>query len=127
YGQLGHVRWLLERHPQLRVTLFTTADWREISPVPTRKLLARIPYVRDYFYLAKTLPAGTMRLNGHSQFVEYLKHLSGVEVGLHGLHHMQRGPNIPVEFQNKDATECRRTLREIIAIFEEAGFPYVRV
>jgi len=28
-GALGHVAWLLERHPQLRVTLYTTADWRE--------------------------------------------------------------------------------------------------
>ena len=33
-GALGHVAWLLERHPQLRVTLFTTPDWRELSPNP---------------------------------------------------------------------------------------------
>jgi hypothetical protein len=28
-GALGHVRRLLERHPRLWVTLFTTPDWRE--------------------------------------------------------------------------------------------------
>ena len=39
-GQLGHLCWLLERHPQLRATLFTTADWREISPVPTRTVVS---------------------------------------------------------------------------------------
>src|SRR5262249_24369191 len=29
-GALGLIAELLERHPQLHVTLFTTADWREI-------------------------------------------------------------------------------------------------
>src|SRR5206468_3686930 len=86
-GQLGHLSWLLERHPQLRATLFTTADWREISPVPTRKLLAQIPYLRDYFYLAKILRAGAMRLSRHTEFVQYLKQLPRVEIALHGLNH----------------------------------------
>ena len=42
-GNLGLVEWLLDRHPKLKTTLFVTADWREISGVPTRKLLASIP------------------------------------------------------------------------------------
>ena len=125
-GQLGHLHWLLERHRQLRVTLFTTADWREVSPVPTRKVLARIPQLRDWFYLANTLPTGTMRIGRHPEFVEYLKHLPRVEVGLHGLHHLQRGPNIPAEFRKKSATECKRILRTMLSIFEQAGLPYVR-
>jgi hypothetical protein len=30
------VDWLLKRHPKLKVEFFTTADWREIAPFPTR-------------------------------------------------------------------------------------------
>src|SRR5689334_19177609 len=59
-GALGHVEWLLRRHADLHVTLFTTADWREISPVPTRKLLSRIPLLRDRVYLTELLPEGAM-------------------------------------------------------------------
>ena len=55
-GALRHVAWLLERHPELHVTLFVTPDWRQISPFPTRKLLARIPVLRDRLPLARTLP-----------------------------------------------------------------------
>lgn len=125
-GQLRHLVWLLERHPQLRATLFTTADWREISPVPTRKLLARIPYLRDHFYLAKVLRPGTMRLSRHTEFVHYLKQLPGAEIALHGLHHAGRGLNIPVEFRQQSLAGCRRSLREAIAIFAEAGLEYVQ-
>src|SRR5271165_4616845 len=61
-GALGHVEWLLERHPQLRVTLFTTPDWREISPWPTRTILARMPFLRDRVYLTRVRRRGEMRL-----------------------------------------------------------------
>lgn len=124
-GVLGRVRWLLERHPQLWITLFTTADWREISPVPTRTILAAIPYLRDRVFLARILPAGTMRLSRHPAFVEYLKHLPRVETGLHGLHHVQRGPRIPAEFERQSISACTKTLRESMRIFEEAGIAYV--
>lgn len=124
-GCLGRVRRLLERHPRLRVTLFTTADWREIAPAPTRRLLARLPYVRERVYLTEVLPAGSMRLGRHPEFVEYLKQLPRAEVALHGLHHVRRGPDVHAEFRGRDARECARALREAVAVFEEAGLPYV--
>src|SRR5947208_2559976 len=61
-GVLGRLEWLLKRHPKLKVTLFTTADWAETVPFPTRKLLARIPYLRDRFYLAQRHPPGRMNV-----------------------------------------------------------------
>jgi hypothetical protein len=124
-GQLRHVRWLLDRHQQLRVTLFLCADWREISPVPTRKTLARIPYLRDRVLLAKTLPAATMRLSRHPEFVRYLKAFDRAEIALHGLHHINFGVDLPVEFKNKTLSECEQVLREIREIFEEAALPFV--
>ncbi|MDT4966439.1 MAG: hypothetical protein QOJ64_1176 [Acidobacteriota bacterium] len=124
---LGHLLWLLERHPLLRATLFTTADWREISPLPTRRFLARIPYLRERFFLTDILPIGTMRLSNHPEFVQLLRQLPRVEIGLHGLHHVHRGLDIPVEFQKQGAAECRRILREMIAIFDECGLEYARV
>jgi len=60
-GALGHVEWLCHRHPQLRVTLFVTPDWREISPFPTRKFLSSIPFLKDRVYLTGILPVETMR------------------------------------------------------------------
>jgi hypothetical protein len=123
-GALGHVEWLLRRHPRLRVTLFTTADWREISPLPTRRLLQRIPLLRDQFYLARVLPKGTMRLDRHPEFVRYLRGLPRTEIGLHGLYHVHKGPKIPLEFQNQSYGECRAMLEEMVAIFRRAGIDF---
>ena len=124
-GQLGHVAWLLERHRELRVTLFVTADWRQITPFPTRRLLARIPAVRDRFYLSRTLPRGTMKLARHRGFVNYLNSLERVEVGLHGLHHVRRGLESPAEFRECGFEECRSLVTEMLAAFDEAGLKYV--
>jgi hypothetical protein len=122
-GALGHVAWLLERHPGLKVTLYTTPDWRELSAHPTRRLAARIPGVRERVMLTRTLPAGTMRLDRHPEFVAYLRSLPRTEIGLHGLHHINRGTRIPVEFAGRGEAECTRMLRQAVQIFEDAGLP----
>ena len=64
-GSLGLVQRLMNKHPKLKTTLFATADWREISPVPTRKIAAKIPLLNNNIYLAKVLKKGTMSLNRH--------------------------------------------------------------
>lgn len=124
-GALGHVAWLLDRHPRLHTTLFTTPDWREISPWPTRRALQAIPYLRDRTYLARVWPKSTMRLDRHPEFVRYLQSLPRTEIGLHGLHHVHVGPRIPIEFQEQGVEECARMLKEAIAIFQSAGLEFV--
>jgi len=124
-GALGHLQWLLERHPQLQATLFLTADWRELSPRPTRKILAGIPWIRDRVYLAKRWPPGTMRLDRYPEFVSFLKQLSRTEIALHGLYHCHTGLNIPVEFQNQSCGEYKKILQQIISIFHQAGIDFV--
>jgi hypothetical protein len=124
-GALGHVQALLERHPNLHVTLFTTADWREISPTPS-KLLSRIPVVRDRMYLSKVLPAGTRSIDRHPEFLAYLRSLPRTEVGLHGLHHIHPGPLLHVEFQDEPVDVQRDKLRRMLAIFDASKLPYVR-
>lgn len=124
-GALSHVEWLLERHVYLHVTLFTTPDWREIAPVPTRKLLQKIPVLRDRVMLARTLPAGTMRLDRHPEFVRYLKSLPRTEIGLHGLYHIHTGPKIFQEFQDESVERCVGCLAEAMAIFRAAELPHV--
>lgn len=122
-GVLDFVARLLERHPLLKITLFTTPDWREMSPVPTRQLLATIPRLRDYCFLAKIYPKGAMRLERHPEFVTNLKALARTEIALHGLHHVHRGLQIPVEFQEQNKAECKQMLHEGLSIFEAAGLP----
>lgn len=125
-GALRHVLWLLKQHPKLRLTLFVTADWREISPVPTKKLLARIPFVRERVFLAPILPEGTMRLDRHPAFVEFLKQIPRTEIAWHGLHHVHRGRNIPIEFQRQSQAECERILLKIRRVFEQSDLPFAR-
>lgn len=124
-GALGHLEWLLERHPKLKATLFTTADWRETSPRPTKTVLAKIPVLRDQFYLADILPKGTMNLKNHPEFVQYLRNLPRTEIAFHGLHHIHKGLQIPVEFQQESVAECRNILTKMIKIFEDANLPFV--
>lgn len=125
-GNLGLVKWLLERHPQLKVTLFTTANWREISPVPTRKVLAAIPGLRDKFYLAKRYKKDTMNLERHPEFVDFLNRMERTEIAYHGLYHVHKGLKIPVEFQDQSVEEFGDIIKEIIRIFEDSGIQHVK-
>jgi hypothetical protein len=123
-GALGHVQWLIRRHPKLRVTLFTTADWREISPTPARPILDRIPGVARYSYRSQIRPKGEMAIDRHPAFVDYLREETGFEIALHGLHHIHPRRISPVEFVEQGREECRETLEEAIAIFRRAGLPF---
>jgi hypothetical protein len=122
-GALQHIAWLLDRHPELHVTLFVTPDWRQISPFPTRRLLARVPVIRDRVNLAPVWPKHTMRLSRHPRFVAWLKSLPRTDFAPHGLHHCHVGPRIGTEFQEQSAGRCARMLREAAEIFVEAGLP----
>lgn len=125
-GSLGLVKWLMNRHPQLKATLFVTADWREISPKPTKKLLASIPKFRDHFFLAKRWRKGTMALYNHPEFVDFLNNMERTEVAFHGLHHIHKGLKIPVEFQNQTEDEFKRIIDEMLEIFDKSGIRYVK-
>lgn len=124
-GALGLVHQLLDRHPQLHVTLFTTADWREISPAPSR-LLSRIPVVRDRMYLSRVLQKGTRQIDRHPEFLAYLRAMPRTEVACHGLHHIHPGPLLHVEFQDETSARHEETLGKMLAIFDASRLPYVR-
>lgn len=125
-GSLGLVKWLLDRHPKLKVTLFTTADWRQISALPTRKWLAAVPVLRDKFYLAKRWKKGTMQLDRHPEFVRFLNNMERAEIALHGLYHSHKGLKIPVEFQHQSRKEFDQIIGEMIRIFDRSGIHYVK-
>jgi hypothetical protein len=124
-GVFGRLLWLLERHPQLELTLFVTPDWRRISPVPHR-FWRHVPWLRDRVYLAKVLPKGTMDLRKHPEFVAFLNTMPRTETAIHGLHHIHPGRSISVEFQRQERAACAGMLAEAIRIFEESGLRYVR-
>jgi len=123
---LDCVKWLQERHPQLRVTLFTTPDWQTLDPYPSRRLLSRIPLVRDRVFTVRVHPRGTYRLDRHAGFCAMLRDWAGAEVALHGLHHVTRGMQPVLEFANRSAGTCRAMLDEAVAMFEDANVTLVR-
>ena len=98
-GVFGRLRHLQLAHPELHTTLFVTPAWRLNSPDRTRFLLSGIPLIRDYVYWSSVRPRSAMRLDRHVRFVEYLRSLERVEIGVHGLHHCRRGPNLAAEFK----------------------------
>lgn len=123
---LGHVEWLQERHPQLRVTLFTTPDWRTLDPYPTSRFLARIPLVRDHVFTVAVHPRGTFRLDRHEDFCAFLRQWSGAEIALHGLHHVRTGLRPVLEFEGRGTAQCRVILEEAMSLFARARVPIVR-
>jgi peptidoglycan/xylan/chitin deacetylase (PgdA/CDA1 family) len=125
-GALRHLEWLLGTYPQLRTTIFATADWRETSPVPTRKVLARTPLLCGKLPLAPRLPKDTMRLDRHPAFASYLRELPRTEVALHGLHHFSRGHRISAEFADLSRAGCAAALRKALQIFRQAGLEPAR-
>jgi hypothetical protein len=124
-GALGRLLWLLERHPQLQLTLFVTPDWRRISPVADR-FWRHVPGLRDRLYLARVLPKGTMDVRNHPEFVTFLNSMPRTEIAIHGLHHIHQGHSVSVEFQHQERAACAGMLAEAIRIFEESGLRYVR-
>ncbi|SRR5260221_6571339 len=123
---LGHVEWLQERHPQLRVTLFATPDWRTLDPYPTSGFLARIPVVRDHVFTVAVHPRGTFRLDLHEAFCAFLRQWRGAEIALHGLHHVRTGLHPVLEFERRSTAQCRAIVDAAIALFERARLPLVR-
>lgn len=67
---------------------------------------------------------GTMSLDRHPEFVEFLKRIPRAEIGLHGLHHVHRGLRLTVEFQKQNVAECKHILREALQIFDAANLPH---
>jgi hypothetical protein len=120
-GALGHLEGLLRDFPQLRATLFVTPDWRPLSVIPTRRRLARVPWLREWIHLAPVRARGALALNRHPEFVGYLRTLPRVECALHGLHHLHRGPRLTVEFQRQSRRRCASMLARGCSLFAAAG------
>jgi hypothetical protein len=124
-GALGRLMWLLDRHPQLHVTLFVTPDWRQVSPVAHR-FWRHVPWLRNRAFLAHILPSGTMDLREHPEFVAFLNEMPRTEIALHGLHHIHPGQSISVEFQGQDHVTCGSMLSRGMRIMDEAGLRWTR-
>ena len=124
-GVLDRLQALFERHPRLKATLFVTPDWRPAQLVQTR-LLGRVPLISGRVYHVALHPQGLLRLDRHPTFVDRLRRLPRTELAPHGLHHVHRGPNLAVEFQEQSYSECLRAVRRSLEIFEAAGLAVVQ-
>jgi Uncharacterized protein conserved in bacteria (DUF2334) len=124
-GALGRIERLLDRHPQLRVTLFVTPDWRLQHLLPTRKWLTRIPVVRDRVHWAPIRRKGHFRVDRFPEFVAYLNGMCRTEIAVHGLTHTHPGPRMAAEFQQQNRRECAELLQAATQIFAAAGLRHV--
>lgn len=123
---LDHLGWLQQRHPQLRVTFFTTADWRSVAPFPDGRLASRVPLLRDRVWNVPVLARGTMRLDRHQEFCAMLRDWPRAEVALHGLHHVRRGRQPIAEFAGLTARGCEKVLAEAAGILASAEITHVQ-
>jgi hypothetical protein len=123
---LAAIAALRQNHPQLAITLFTVPDCREKNPFPTRRLLSRIPVLNRYFYLSPIWLDTAQSLEKHPEFCRRLGSLPGVEIAVHGLHHVSKGLPIFQEFHRLSFKECLRRLERAEAIFEKVGLSYVK-
>jgi peptidoglycan/xylan/chitin deacetylase (PgdA/CDA1 family) len=126
FAALDHVRQLQERHPQLKVTFFTTPDWRSIAPFPEPSFIDRIPIVRDALYRVPRLPRHTYRLDLHEEFCARLREWPRAEIAIHGLHHVTRGRKPIAEFEGASRRRCRAILERALQIFADAKLRVVR-
>lgn len=124
-GALGRVERLLGRHPQLRVTLFVTPDWRRLALVCTRSWLTRVPLLRELIHWAPLAPRGRFRIDRFPEFVTYLNSLPRTDCAVHGLHHAHPGPRLATEFQQQSRRRCRALVSEARRIFVAAGLRHV--
>ena len=122
---IDHLEWLLARHAHLRVTLFTTADWRSQTATPPRNWRRRLPIARHFCYAASVLARGTLRLDRHTEFAAWLRGLHGVDFALHGVHHVRRGPAYLHEFAGRSRKQCRQLILASKRIIEAAGLPVI--
>jgi predicted deacetylase len=119
------VERLLERHPQLRITMFVTPDWRRIELVRTRKWLTRVPLLREHVHWAPLAPRGRFRVDRFPDFVAYLNALPRTDCAIHGLHHAHPGPRLAMEFQGQSRSRCRTLVQKARRIFVAAGLRHV--
>jgi hypothetical protein len=122
---LALLEWLTQRHPLLRVTLFTTPDWRSRSAEPTRHWRGRLPIVRHTFHASDVLPRGTLRLDRHVEFTAWLRGLRNVDFGIHGLHHVRPGPAYLQEYAGCSPRRCLQMIVEARRTMTAAGLPVV--
>jgi peptidoglycan/xylan/chitin deacetylase (PgdA/CDA1 family) len=122
-GVLGRLERLLAAHPGMRATLFVTPDWRERSPVPSRRVRAAVPLLRHHLHLTAPLPAAARRLDRHPGFVEHLRSQPRFELAGHGLTHLARGLRPPEEFARVGRRRAGARLRRSRALFAAAGLP----
>ncbi len=125
-GALGKLEHLQRRHPELKVSLCVTPDWRLKSLVPDTQVLRRIPWLRRRVHWTRLHRPGHFRLDRFPALVAYLNGLERCEVLLHGLTHSHRGPRFAVEFQDETAEQCTVAVERGLDIFTAARIDFVR-
>jgi hypothetical protein len=122
---LGRLERLLAQHPQLRVTLSVTPEWRPVQLV-RKGVLSRLPVLASKVYHIDLNPPGRFRVDRFPEFVAYLNGLPRTDVAIHGLHHVHRGPRFAVEFQDQTYDECLEIVGTAVTILTQAGLRFVR-
>lgn len=123
-GVFRHLLDLRKWFPQVKVTLFITADWMDRSqPLWARALGRALPRLQRNI---RHWPPETFALDRHTDWCAWLASLDGFELAFHGLHHFNPRGFHGQEFVGLDYGECVSRLRKSEAIFQRAGLPASR-
>ncbi len=123
-GVFRHLLDLRKRFPQVKVTLFVTADWTDRSqPLWARALGRAVPEWRRN---PRHWPPSTFRLDRHREWCRWLASLEGFELAFHGLHHYNPRGFHGQEFIGLGYDECVSRLRRSEEIFRQTGLPASR-
>ncbi len=125
-GVFRYLNLLVDEFPKLKITLFTTPDWRyKSSPGKIRRRF-------DFLFGSgvKLWEEERFLLTNYPEWCKWLraKTRSGnFEVGVHGLYHYQKDYPYSAEFANLSFDECVSRIKRAEGIFREAGIPFVKV
>jgi len=134
-GVLSLLTDFLERHPQVKITLFVTPDWLYL-PQPTgfrfiQRRFSRGSLVDSLLIklFQRRWPDGRFRIDQeqYRKWCAFIKRKVSdgkLSIGIHGLQHFQTYVRYSAEFLYPNTDECRQKLRTAKTLFNGANLPY---
>jgi hypothetical protein len=137
-GALGLISNFLNRHPQVKIPLFVTPNWRMPAIEEFSSLKRKIAMLDKSVFRSciKRVLIRRLKFNAYpivsERYRDWCRYLEGfvsqgrIGIGVHGLYHFQNGLPFSAEFEHLDRERARKRLRQAKSLFAEANLTYER-